>query len=145
MVADDPGLFVTGSMAAHSCSNGPAPARGKPRWRRHGWTGTSVARLVEFTIIRCDADKDRGEPIVRGCGRDQVHRVGPRGKGDSSEQNRRMEGQGGSESSAGSCRFGRCYAKAMSTIASSAVDKAAKAALEALLAHYDVEVSKLKR
>jgi hypothetical protein len=37
------------------------------------------------------------------------------------------------------------YAKAMSTIASSAVDEAAKAALEALLAHYDVEASKLTR
>jgi hypothetical protein len=57
----------------------------------------------------------------------------------------RMEGQGRSEGSAGSCRFGRCCAKAMSAFASSAVDKAAKAALEALLAHYDVEVSKLKQ
>ena len=37
------------------------------------------------------------------------------------------------------------YANAMSVIASSAVDEAAKAALEALLAHYDVEASKLKR
>ena len=35
------------------------------------------------------------------------------------------------------------YAKAMSVIASSAVDNAAKAALEAVLAHYDAEASKL--
>lgn len=37
------------------------------------------------------------------------------------------------------------YAKAMSVIATSAVEKAAKASLEALLAHYDVEISKLAR
>jgi hypothetical protein len=37
------------------------------------------------------------------------------------------------------------YAKAMSTIASSVVDETAKAALEALLTHYDVEASKLTR
>ena len=37
------------------------------------------------------------------------------------------------------------YANAMSIIASSAVDEAAKAALESLLARYDVEASKLKR
>ena len=37
------------------------------------------------------------------------------------------------------------YAKAMSAIASSAVDEAAKAALEALLAHYDVAAAKVAR
>jgi len=37
------------------------------------------------------------------------------------------------------------YAKAMSAIASSAVDEAAKAALEALLAHYDVAAAKVVR
>ena len=37
------------------------------------------------------------------------------------------------------------YANAMSVIASSAVDEAAKAALEAWLARYDVEASRLKR
>ena len=37
------------------------------------------------------------------------------------------------------------YANAMSTVASSAVDEAAKAALEALLARFDAEASKLKR
>ncbi len=37
------------------------------------------------------------------------------------------------------------YAKAMSVIASSAVDEAANAALEALLAHYDVEAAKVSR
>ena len=36
-------------------------------------------------------------------------------------------------------------AKAMSAIASSAVDEAAKAALEALLAHYDVAAAKVAR
>jgi len=35
------------------------------------------------------------------------------------------------------------YAKAMSTIASAAVEEAAKAALEAVHAHYDVEASKM--
>lgn len=37
------------------------------------------------------------------------------------------------------------YAKATSAIASSAVQKAAKAALEALLAHYDLAASKFKK
>ena len=37
------------------------------------------------------------------------------------------------------------YAKAMSVIASAAVNKAAKAALEALVAHYDVAASKVAR
>jgi hypothetical protein len=37
------------------------------------------------------------------------------------------------------------YAKGMSVIASSAVNKAAKAALESLVAHYDVAASKVAR
>ena len=37
------------------------------------------------------------------------------------------------------------YANAMSTVASSAVDEAAKAALEAWIARYDVEASRLRR
>ena len=52
------------------------------------------------------------------------------------------EGKGDKKRLRARAKMADGYANAMSIIASSAVDKAAKAALEALLAHYDADVSR---